>query len=127
MSTIKVDTIQSRGGGAVTLTSQHAVKTWVNLNGTSTIAMRDSFNMASVTDNGTGDYTYTMTNAMSNANYSSVGAGGRGTTNAQFSRQGPGTQYADVTSSAWTAECGSNTYAVDDWDIVCWAILGDLA
>ena len=76
MSTIKVDTIQSRGGGAVTLTSQHAVKTWVNLNGTSTIAMRDSFNMASVTDNGTGDYTYTMTNAMSNANYSSVAAGG---------------------------------------------------
>jgi hypothetical protein len=104
-----------------------SVKAWVNLDGTGTIAMRDSFNMASVTDNGTGDYTYTMTNSMNNANYASVAAGGTGTTAGQYGRQGPGTQYADVTTSSWTAECASNTYAVGDWNIVCWGILGDLA
>ena len=30
MSTIKVDTVQSSGGGAVTLTKQEALKHWVN-------------------------------------------------------------------------------------------------
>ena len=69
MSTIKVDTVQSRGGGAVTLTNQSASKSWVNFNGTGTIATRDSFNIASLTDNATGDYSCNFSNAMSNANY----------------------------------------------------------
>ena len=44
-------------------------KAWVNFNGTGTIAARDSLNNASLTDNGTGYYTITLTNAMGNANY----------------------------------------------------------
>ena len=57
-------------GGAVTMQLQQGVqKVWSNLNGTGTIAARDSFNIASYTDNGTGDYTHTFTNAMGNANY----------------------------------------------------------
>ena len=34
-------------------------KAWANLNGTGTIALRDSFNVSSVTDDGTGDYDFT--------------------------------------------------------------------
>ena len=45
-------------------------KAWINLNGTSTIANRDSYNISGITDNGTGDYTETFTSSMSNANYS---------------------------------------------------------
>ena len=45
-------------------------KAWVNFNGTGTIAIRDDFNVSSITDNGTGDYTVNFTNAMSDANYS---------------------------------------------------------
>ena len=129
-SILRVNTLtdaSSNNSTAMSTVFNGTAKVWVNLDGTGTIAMRDSFNMASVTDNGTGDYTYTMTNSMNNANYASVAAGGTGTTAGQFGRQGPGTQYADVTTSSWTAECASNTYAVGDWDIVCWGILGDLA
>jgi hypothetical protein len=44
-------------------------KAWVNFNGTGTVAIRDSFNVSSVTDNGTGDYTINFTTAMPNTNY----------------------------------------------------------
>jgi hypothetical protein len=45
-------------------------RAWVNFNGTGTVAIRASFNVSSITDNGTGDYTVNLTNAMPDANYS---------------------------------------------------------
>ena len=47
-----------------------SAKAWVNFNGTSTITIRDSFNVSSVTRNAAGDYTINFTTAMPNANYS---------------------------------------------------------
>jgi hypothetical protein len=47
-------------------------KAWVNFDGTGTVAIRDSFNVSSITDNGTGDYTVNFTTALPNANYSTV-------------------------------------------------------
>jgi hypothetical protein len=44
-------------------------KAWVNFNGTGTVAIRSSFNVSSITDNGTGDYTVNFTTAMPNTNY----------------------------------------------------------
>ena len=44
-------------------------RAWVNFNGTGTVAIRASFNVTSITDNGTGDYTVNFTTAMSDANY----------------------------------------------------------
>ena len=52
--------------------SKQLVKAWLNMTGTGTIAINDSFNVSSLTDNGTGDYTITLINAMANANYSVV-------------------------------------------------------
>jgi hypothetical protein len=46
-----------------------SAKAWVNFNGTGTIAIRDSFNVSSLTDNGTGAYNYNLTNSMNNTNY----------------------------------------------------------
>ena len=37
-------------------TGQQAVKAWVNFNGEGTVAIRASYNVASITDNGTGNY-----------------------------------------------------------------------
>jgi len=74
MSTLKADTIQNTSGGPATLTKQQAAKQWANLNGDGTIALRDSFNTTSATDGGTGDYSFTLTNSMSDANYLVVGA-----------------------------------------------------
>ena len=41
-----------------------SAKAWVNLNGTGTASITGSFNVASITDNGTGNYSVTLTNAM---------------------------------------------------------------
>ena len=48
-------------------------KAWVNFNGTGTVAIRASFNVSSITDNGTGDYTVNFTTAMVDANYVAAG------------------------------------------------------
>jgi len=45
-------------------------KAWVNFNGTGTVAIRDSYNISSITDNGTGKQTITYSTAMADANYS---------------------------------------------------------
>jgi hypothetical protein len=69
-SVLNVDTIADKAGtGPVGLTKQSAAKGWVSLNGTGTAAIRDSFNTSSITDNATGTYTQTFTNAMSNASF----------------------------------------------------------
>lgn len=76
MSEIRATTISDLvGTGPATLTGQHAAKAWTNLNGTGTIAERDSFNVTSYTDLGTGNYTITIGNDMSDANYASTYGG----------------------------------------------------
>jgi hypothetical protein len=50
-------------------------KAWVNFNGTGTVAIRSAFNVSSITDNGTGDYTINFTTAMADANYAFAGSG----------------------------------------------------
>jgi hypothetical protein len=72
MSTLKLDTIASRDGTEstdVTNVINGSAKAWVNFDGLA-ISIRDSFNVGSITDNGTGDYTVNFINAMPNANYS---------------------------------------------------------
>jgi len=44
-------------------------RAWVNFNGTGVVAIRAAFNVSSITDNGTGDYTVNFTTAMPDANY----------------------------------------------------------
>jgi hypothetical protein len=51
-------------------------KAWVNFNGTSTVAIRASYNVSSITDNGTGDYTVNFATAMVDANYALSGTTG---------------------------------------------------
>ena len=74
--TTNVDTIQSStantpvvfkdGNGTQIGTLCRA---WVNFNGTGTVAIRASFNVSSITDNGTGDYTVNFTTALPDVNY----------------------------------------------------------
>jgi hypothetical protein len=51
-------------------------KAWVNFNGTGTVAIRASYNVSSITDNGTGDYTVNFTTALADTNYTATFAGG---------------------------------------------------
>jgi hypothetical protein len=47
-----------------------SIEAWVNFNGTGLVSIRDSGNVSSITDNGTGDYFVNFTTAMPDANYS---------------------------------------------------------
>jgi hypothetical protein len=60
-------------------------KAWVNFNGTGTVAIRASFNVSSITDNGTGNYTVNFTTALADANYVTViGTGADGSGGSSF-------------------------------------------
>ncbi len=58
------------------------LKAWVRFDGTGTIAIDDDFNVSSLTDEGTGDYTINFTNALTDANFSVSGI--CGTTSARM-------------------------------------------
>ena len=62
--------VKSEGGAATTSLRQGLAKAWLNYKGTSTNAINDSFNTATVTDNNTGDYTQNLTTSFSSANNS---------------------------------------------------------
>jgi len=63
--------------------SQFTAKVWANYDGNSN-SVRDSHNVSGVTDNGTGDYTYTFANAMANTNYAVVSGVHNGTSHGDF-------------------------------------------
>lgn len=56
-------------GTAATASSAQVCKAWVNFNGTGTVAIRDKYNVSSITDNGVGDYTVNFTSAMGNSSF----------------------------------------------------------
>ena len=49
------------------------VKAWISFNGSGTVAVRDSYNVSSVTDTGTGNFTLNFSSAMTDTNYCAVG------------------------------------------------------
>ena len=80
MSSLQVDNIQSYNANPPVIKSSSGAevgtfcRAWVNFNGTGTVAIRQSFNVSSITDNGVGSYTVNFTTAMPDTNY--IYAGG---------------------------------------------------
>ena len=63
--------VLGEGTSATTNLQQGLAKVWVNFDGTaSNAASRDTFNVSGMTDNGTGNYTVSINNDMSNDDYS---------------------------------------------------------
>lgn len=78
MSTLKINTLSNVAGSQSISTDRVAQGTaaaWVNFNGTGTVAIRASYNVSSITDNGTGDYTINFASALADANYAAVATG----------------------------------------------------
>ena len=69
MSTLKADTIQSTGGGAATLTKQHAAKLWIQATSASSVSTEGSFNVSSLTDVAAGALFPNATNSFANDDY----------------------------------------------------------
>jgi hypothetical protein len=66
-------TSNSEGGAVTTSVIQGLIKTFATLDGTGTIALRDSFNQSSASDEGTGIYDFNFTNAFSSRNRTILG------------------------------------------------------
>ena len=127
-SVLNVDTIADKAGtGPVALTKQHAAKAWINFTGVTTTAIRDSFNISSLTDEATGKtHPIAMTSAMANDDYagSYYQMGGSGTGRNSFNNDYVGgfgdkttTQFGTVSYAGAAIDSGVN-------DVI---IMGDLA
>ena len=84
MSTLKVNTLQNASGANSSSTDDiraGRAKVWVNFQGTGTATILESFNVSSLTDNGTGNYTINYSNALANANGASLLQFGRSDSN----------------------------------------------
>ncbi len=89
MSTLVAQTISN---GTVSTSSanviQGSAKAWVNFNGgngNTAGAINASYNVSSITVNGTGDYSVNFTNAFADGNYSAVVSGQREATGGNIS------------------------------------------
>ncbi len=80
MSTLKVNNLQDINGANNSTPEQVAqgrAKAWVRFNGSGTVSITDSFNVSSMSDNGTGQYAFALTTNMANTNYVGIANAGR--------------------------------------------------
>ena len=73
MSTLKADTIQNTSGGAATLTKQSASKAFISFDGTGTVSIDVSFNVSTLTDHGSAEYSITYTSNINTSNHPITG------------------------------------------------------
>ena len=111
--------VTGEGNSTTTNLQQGLCKFWIQFNGTSTVATRDSFNLASLTDNATGDYTHTFTNAFSNNDYAAIGMAA-GSTHSGFYN-------ADNTNTTTFRQLIRASGTDTDTDPIALQIAGDLA
>jgi hypothetical protein len=120
MSTAKFDTLSNLAGTQsvpVATVAQGSAKAWVNFNGTGTVAIRASFNVTSITDNATGQYTINFTTSLPDANYavsgSSTGATSSGLSVQVAATGGAGTAPNLQTVNAVSIFVGNTSTTVD--------------
>ena len=75
---IIADTLEHSTAGSVTTdyVVNGSAKAWLNMKGTGTVAINESFNVSSITDNSSGNYTTTFTNALSASDTIAVSGAG---------------------------------------------------
>ena len=114
-----------RGEGSAQTSIQGGLtKAWVNLNGAGTIAIRDSLNVTSCTDDGTGQYTVTIANNMADTNYATTSGMARsGLSSCSFLADG---SWAATTGSH-ACICANNSNSTIDVYAMLASFLGDLA
>ena len=68
--------VTGEGNSTTTNLQQGLCKAWCSFTSISTTALSDSFNLGSITDNGTGDTSLTISSAFGNINYTYAGNAG---------------------------------------------------
>ena len=122
--------VTGEGNSTTTNLQQGLCKAWATCTTQTTTAVADSNNNASVTDNGTGDTTFTLTNNMNNNDYFFGTCNDYN--NQAYPRNGGGVRSSSyVTTSTirveqgYTSSFGSETK--EDTDIMGYGMQGDLA
>ena len=114
--------VTGEGNSTTTSLQQGLAKSWVNFNGTGTIASRDSFNIASLTDSGTGHYVPNFSNNMSNNDFSATGG---------ISESGVGGEATIILGDGYTTSSvlvlTRNSTSAIDYQFVACTVNGDLA
>jgi len=129
--TIIADTLthSTAGSIATNYVVEGSAKAWINFNG-STFATNDSLNVASNVDNGTGDYTVTVTNAFNNDDYATA-INANSNNDAWYGRvkSTGGTTFAPstYTSTAVNFGFGGQGGSTADTSLFTAAYFGDLA
>ena len=123
MSTLKVNTVQHNTSGfnnvvqftdgAGTENGQLA-RAWVNFNGQGTVAIRADFNVNSVSDRGTGQYTLNYSNAMPDTNYSIIGS-----SNQFFNSNGFDTGFTHTASTTGIKSYNTSSTLTDYGHMFC--------
>mgnify|MGYP003149741702 CR=1 FL=1 len=136
MSKIIVNQIESSDGTTDVLNSLSAVnvagvntcRAWVNFNGTGTPAIRTSYNVSSISDEGTGSYIIVFTQSMVDANYVVAGYMSSENTNGSrganyFVSLNPQTSGAHI--QGYYGSTNSSNGAANDTSITAVAIFGN--
>ena len=128
MSTLEVSNLND---GTTTLATTYvtngSAKVWVNYTGVTTTAVRDSLNVSSLTDLGTGQTQVNISTALNNSNYtgSYFNNANSGSNLTSFSNQHTGNFAVRTTSSyqhhTYTASAAADSFHNDS------TIFGDLA
>ena len=128
MSTLKADTIvASDGTSPVTLTKQSAAKAWGHYDNRGTFGIKDTFGVSSIADTATGRATPSLSNAMSDANYSTPASGGNPSATSTVYVLNPDTQTTTNTELRGREHASSTTTGLSDLDFNFFAVHGDLA
>jgi hypothetical protein len=118
--------VTGEGNSTTTNLQQGLNKVWCAADENSTVVVRDSFNIASLTDNSAGDTSFSFTSAMSNTGFSGVSmASGEGST-ASYDVQ---TEISDSRTSSLfrSLSVNYNNGARNDSEFKSIQICGDLA
>ena len=121
MSTIKVDNLQTTGGAG-----RYTIHGWVCFTGSGTVSIRNSENISSLTDSGTGMYFINYSNSFSNTNYAGSGAVRYDTTS--NNRENTFVNFRRISDSISTTKAGlstSNSAASEDDETVTFMVTGE--
>jgi len=120
--------INVRGeGSSNTNLQQGLAKAWLNQDGTATnAAARDSLNIGSITDNGSGSYTPTFTSNMGNANWTGQISANNGTTDVSGAHD-YGFAIVDRAASTYRIDIENASNSQTDLSLTDTIIHGDLA
>ena len=123
-SELRVNTLKDASGNnsvAMQYVAEGSAKAWLSYKGTDTVAIRDSFNISGVVDNGTGSYTPSFSNVFNSISYSASGGAGSSNSNGFVRLNTPAAGSQDLETRA------SNAGTQYDEAVTRFTAHGDLA